>query len=177
MTIGASYLPDDEALPQPSQHAPELSRRARGFAVWAMLRALGREGVAEMVSRHCAYARQVAAQLAAEPGIEILNDVVLNQVAVGFGAGGDLERQSAAAMEVVARVQARNRVFIGGASWRGRWIARIPVVSHAVDAAHVETLAEEIIAAWRVVRDGAAVPEDALNTEIAEDAQRTRSRS
>ncbi len=155
MAIGASYLPEQVASLQPAHHAPELSRRARGFAVWAILRALGREGVAEMVSRHCACARRVAAALAAEPGIEVLNDVVLNQVAVGFGAGWDRERQSAAARDVVARVQAANRVFIGGADWRGRWIARISVISEATGPEDVDVLAEEIITAWRAVRDGA----------------------
>jgi glutamate/tyrosine decarboxylase-like PLP-dependent enzyme len=154
MTIGASYLPDDDALPQPSHYVPELSRRARGFAVWAVLKALGREGVAELVTRHCACARRAAERLAAEPGIEILNEVALNQLAVGFGAGWDLDRQSAAAKEVVAHVQAANRVFIGGADWRGRWIARVSVISNDTAFEDVDVLADEIIAAWRSVRAG-----------------------
>ena len=64
-----------------------MSRRARGFAVWAVLMALGREGVAEMVERHCAVARRSPARLAAEPGLAVLNEVVLNQVAVACGDG------------------------------------------------------------------------------------------
>jgi glutamate/tyrosine decarboxylase-like PLP-dependent enzyme len=156
MAIGASYLPEADATLEPSQYVPELSRRARGFAVWALIRALGREGVAEMVSRHCACARRAAARLAAEPGIEILNDVELNQVAVGFGAGWGTDRQSAAAREVIARVQAANRVFIGGADWRGRWIARISVISNDTTLAEADLLADELITAWRAVRENAA---------------------
>jgi glutamate/tyrosine decarboxylase-like PLP-dependent enzyme len=156
MTIGASYMPGDVVDVNPSALVPELSRRARGFAVWAILKALGREGVAEMIARHCACARRVAERLAAEPGIEILNEVELNQVAVGFGQGWDRERQNTAAKEVVARVQAADRVFIGGADWRGRWIARVSVTSNDIGLEDVELLAEEIIAAWRAVRADAA---------------------
>ena len=69
-------------------HNPEHSRRARGFAVYAALRALGRSGVAELVERSCALARRFAEQLGAAPGVEVLNDVVLNQVLVRFGGLG-----------------------------------------------------------------------------------------
>jgi glutamate/tyrosine decarboxylase-like PLP-dependent enzyme len=155
MAISASYLPEDEASLQPSHHAPELSRRARGFAVWAILRALGRQGVTEMISRHCACARRAAERLAAEPGVEVLNDVALNQVAVGFGAGWARQRQNAAARAVIERVQRANRVFIGGADWRGRWIARISVISGDTSLGDADLLADEIIAAWSAVREEA----------------------
>src|SRR4051812_31436420 len=62
-----------------SDWAPESSRRARGFAVYAALRSLGRDGVAALVERSCALARRMADQLADDEAIEILNDVVLNQ--------------------------------------------------------------------------------------------------
>lgn len=156
MAISASYLPEEAALPQPSHFTPELSRRARGFAVLAVLRALGREGVAEMVSRHCACARHAAQRLAAEPGVEILNEVELNQVAVGFGAGWEQSRQNEAAKAVIARVQQANRVFVGGADWRGRWIMRISVTSNETSIPDADVLVDEIVAAWRAVREGQA---------------------
>jgi glutamate/tyrosine decarboxylase-like PLP-dependent enzyme len=156
MAISASYLPEEDALPQPSHYTPELSRRARGFAIWAIIRALGRSGVAEMVARHCAAAQRAAARLAEEPGIEILNEVALNQVAVGFGAGWELAQQNEAARAVVAAVQRANRVFVGGADWRGRWIVRISVTSNETDLADADALADEIIAAWRSVREETA---------------------
>jgi glutamate/tyrosine decarboxylase-like PLP-dependent enzyme len=154
MAISASYLPEEASLPQPSHYTPELSRRARGFAIWAILRALGRSGVAELVSRHCACARHAAARLVSEPGIEILNDVELNQVAVGFGAGWERARQNDAARQVIEGVQRANRVFIGGGDWRGRWIARISVTSNETSLSDADALADEIIGAWRSVRDG-----------------------
>ena len=65
----------------------ESSRRARGFATWAAIRALGRSGVAQLVDRCCAHARDLAARLAAVDGIEIANEVVLNQVLIRVGDG------------------------------------------------------------------------------------------
>ncbi|WP_407951950.1 pyridoxal phosphate-dependent decarboxylase family protein [Plantactinospora sonchi] len=64
---------------------PAFSRRARGFAVYAALRSLGRQGVAELVERTCGHARTFAAGLAAVPGCQVLNEVVLNQVLFRFG--------------------------------------------------------------------------------------------
>ena len=68
-----------------SRWVPDFSRRARGFAVYAALRSLGRDGVAELVERCCACARRFAEVLGADAGVEVLNDVVLNQVLVRFG--------------------------------------------------------------------------------------------
>jgi glutamate/tyrosine decarboxylase-like PLP-dependent enzyme len=71
MSITASYLPSGENR-APEAFSPEMSRRARGFAVWAVLKALGRDGVAEMVERHCTVARHIAGLLGAEPGLTVL---------------------------------------------------------------------------------------------------------
>ena len=86
MDITASYLTRDPGDGRnPSTYAPELSRRARGFAVWAVFQASGRQGVIEIVQRHCAGAQHLKARLSDVPGIRILNDVVLNQLAIAFG--------------------------------------------------------------------------------------------
>jgi glutamate/tyrosine decarboxylase-like PLP-dependent enzyme len=151
MTIAASYLPQASIEYDPSHYTPELSRRARGFAAWAMLRHLGREGVAEMVRRHCALASRVARQLANEPGVRVLNEVCLNQVIVGFG-DGDGEKQDAAARAVIDRLQRDNICFAGGASWRGRWVMRISVISAPLKDADIDRLGDAIIAAWRAVK-------------------------
>ena len=107
MSMSASYLPSGENR-APEAFSPEMSRRARGFAVWAVLMALGRQGVAEMVERHCAVARAIAARLAAEPGIAVLNEVVLNQVAVACGDGPEGD---AATRAVLAEVQAEGTAY------------------------------------------------------------------
>ena len=146
MQIAASYLPASAGADRvPADYVPELSRRARGFATWAMIRLLGRQGIADMVSRHCALARLFAQKLGAEPGVEIMNTVVLNQVAVHFGS--DAQTQA-----VIARVQASGECFVAGASWRGKAIMRISVTNENTTEADVDRSVAAMLEAWRAVR-------------------------
>ena len=86
MTIAASYLPvATEGERDPSHFVPELSRRARGFATWAMIKHLGADGIARLVEQNCRAAQTMAARLATDVGLRIMNDVELNQVLVRFG--------------------------------------------------------------------------------------------
>jgi glutamate/tyrosine decarboxylase-like PLP-dependent enzyme len=151
MIIAASYLPLASTEYDASQFAPELSRRARGFATWAVLRHLGREGVAAMVRAHCGFTERLAKRLAAEPGVRVLNEVVLNQVIVSSG-DGDGEARDAATRAVIARLQQDNQCFAGGASWRGRWVLRISVISAPLTQADIDRLGDALIAAWRAVQ-------------------------
>jgi glutamate/tyrosine decarboxylase-like PLP-dependent enzyme len=129
----ASYLPDDVPGERDGDSfVPESSRRARGLAVWAALRTLGRSGVADLVDRCCALARRFAEQLAAVPGVEVLNDVVLNQVVVRFGDSDDTTRQ------VIAAAQADGTSWFGGTVWRGVAAARISVSNWSTTEADVD---------------------------------------
>ncbi|WP_439495852.1 pyridoxal phosphate-dependent decarboxylase family protein [Bosea sp. (in: a-proteobacteria)] len=155
MTALASYLPEvAEGERDPSHFVPELSRRARGFATFAMIRHLGRSGIAGMVERHCRLACQMADLLRAEPGIAIVNAVDLNQVVVRFGADRPPEEGDRLTLAVIARVQADGVCFAGGAKWRDRWIMRLSVISWPTEAEDVAQSAEAIIAAWRICRVG-----------------------
>ncbi|TWF82000.1 glutamate/tyrosine decarboxylase-like PLP-dependent enzyme [Pseudonocardia hierapolitana] len=120
MNYTASYLTGSGGpVPMPGDLVLESSRRARGFAVWAALRELGADGMAELVERCCRLAARFAEGLAAH-GLEIANDVVLNQVLVGFG---DDTRTDA----VIAAVQRDGTCWMGGTTWRGRRYMRIAV--------------------------------------------------
>jgi glutamate/tyrosine decarboxylase-like PLP-dependent enzyme len=151
MLIAASYLPEGDVR-HPADYVPELSRRARGFATWAMIRALGREGIAQMVSRHCALARRMAERLAAAPDVEIMNEVVLDQVAVRLGTDLDGERADALTQKTIKRIQREGECFLGGAHWRGRWIVRISVIGADTTEADIDRSAEAILSAWRAER-------------------------
>ena len=122
MALTAAYLvPAGERERNGADWSPEASRRARAFPLYAALRGLGRRGVAELVERDCALAARIAELLAAEPGVEILNEVVLNQVLVRFG--GD----DAATDAVIARVQDDGECWLGGTVWHGVAAMRISV--------------------------------------------------
>jgi glutamate/tyrosine decarboxylase-like PLP-dependent enzyme len=122
MSFTAAYLVGHGVGPvrAPSDYVPESSRRARGFATWAALRELGRDGIADLVERCCAHARQFARRLGALDGVRIANDVVLNQVLVSFG---DDRRTD----EIVAAVQREGTCWMGGTTWRGLRLMRISV--------------------------------------------------
>jgi glutamate/tyrosine decarboxylase-like PLP-dependent enzyme len=146
MSITASYLtssPDDGKIP--SAYVPELSRRARGFAVWATLQALGRQGVRDMIQQHCQCAQHLGNRLRHEPGIYVLNDVVLNQVAVAFGHHGPDDKLTEA---VIDSIKAENRHFVLGAHWRGHTILRISVISWLTRISDIDALADAIVRAW-----------------------------
>jgi glutamate/tyrosine decarboxylase-like PLP-dependent enzyme len=152
MGITASYLPAADGVTHPWDTVPELSRRGRGFATWAMLRSLGREGLAAMVARHCALARRMAERLAREPDVEIMNDVVLNQVAVRLGRGMDGAESDALTGRTIARIQREGVCFVGGAHWRGRQVMRVSVIGVDTTEADIDVSAEAILSAWRAER-------------------------
>jgi glutamate/tyrosine decarboxylase-like PLP-dependent enzyme len=83
MTSTASYYVQTAGGERdPFEYVLDNSRRARAFPVYAVLRTLGRSGVRELIERCCRLGRLMAERLSAEPGVEVLNDVVLNQVLV-----------------------------------------------------------------------------------------------
>lgn len=130
MAITAEYLPTETSQRNPADYTPELSRRARGVEVWAVLRSLGRDGLAELIERNCRQARRFAEAFVAA-GCEVLNDVVLNQVLVSFGDATTTQR-------VIAAVQSDGTCWCGGTVWQGRTAMRISVSSWATADDDVE---------------------------------------
>ena len=152
MTVTASYLV--QAAPgtdrDPVDWTPEFSRRARAVPVYAAIRSLGRTGIASIVERSCAHARRFAEQLSAEPGIVVLNDVVLNQVLVRFlaasGADADHDARTRA---VIAAVQQDGTCWLGGSVWRGQAVMRISVSNAATTTDDVDRSVDAILRAAR----------------------------
>ena len=99
---------------------PESSRRARGFATWAALRSLGRSGVADLVDGCCEMASRFAERPDALDGVDVVNDVVLNQVLVRVGDAELTERLERA-------LQEDGTCWIGATTWRDERLLRISV--------------------------------------------------
>ena len=119
------------------QWGPESSRSARVIEIWAALRTLGAEGVAELIERTCAHAATFAKNFR-DAGYEIFNEVVLNQVLVSFG-------DDAATNRVVAALQAEGTCWCGATTWKGRRAMRISVSSWATTAADVDRSSRAIL--------------------------------
>ncbi len=118
------------------------SRRARGFDLWAALQSLGRRGLAELIDRNCDQAAWLAAKLH-RAGIEILNDVVLNQVVVAFGTDSRTR-------EILERLQAAGECWCGGTRWRGREAMRVSVSAWATTQADMARTLDAILAAAEI---------------------------
>jgi glutamate/tyrosine decarboxylase-like PLP-dependent enzyme len=116
MEASAAYLPEDTAR-EPMHYTPQSSQRARGAEVWAVLAALGRDGVAGLVDRTCRLARRFADGIRSA-GYGVLNDVVLNQVLVDFGTNTE---------SIIAAVQNEGTCWCGPTTWQGRSAMRVSV--------------------------------------------------
>jgi len=152
MTVTADYLEQtDGSVRDPFNWVPEGSRRGRAAPIYAVMRALGRKGLANLVEESCRLAKRFAHQLGANPGIEILNDVVLNQVLVRFihpdrGNSDELTRA------VVSHVQKDGTCWLSGTMWQGRAAMRISVSGWSTTDADVDMSVAAIIKAKESVR-------------------------
>jgi glutamate/tyrosine decarboxylase-like PLP-dependent enzyme len=139
MTFGAAYYVESGgATRDPYNWVPESSRRARGFTILAALRSLGRSGLVDLVERDCALARRMADRLSGRPGVTILNEVVLNQVLVGFET--DVLTQA-----VIAAVQQDGTCWLGGTTWMGRAAMRVSVSGWQTTEDDVDRSADAIL--------------------------------
>jgi glutamate/tyrosine decarboxylase-like PLP-dependent enzyme len=160
LAVTAAYLVQDADGPrEPMDWTPEFSRRARGIAVYATLRALGRDGVAELVDRLCACAERFAARLSAA-GFEVLAQD-LNQVLVARAT-------DAATDATLAAAQAEGTCYPSGTTWRGRRCIRISVCNWQTTFADVDRSAAVLAAMAGVVPE----PDHAPLALEAQPAQR-----
>jgi glutamate/tyrosine decarboxylase-like PLP-dependent enzyme len=123
MGISAPYLTARPEARDSYQFVPESSRRARGFILYAALRSLGRRGLTELVERCSAMARLMAEELDADPRLEVINEVVINQVLVAIRGHESAELTR----EAIERIQEDGTCWVAGTSWRGRPAIRVSV--------------------------------------------------
>jgi glutamate/tyrosine decarboxylase-like PLP-dependent enzyme len=145
----AAYLVYGTAERDEFRWVPEFSRRARGFATYAALRSLGRSGVADLIERCCTLAGRMAEGLrAAGGGIEVLNDVVLDQVLVRFtgAAGTDADEHT---RDVIRRVQDDGTCWLSGTTWHGMAAMRISIVNWSTTEEDVDRSLAAILQAAR----------------------------
>jgi len=145
MSIRAAYLIQDENGERDSlDYNPEFSRRARGIPVYAAIRALGRDGIAEIVDRCHAMAHRFADRLKTND-VQVLNDVVLNQVLVRFGDDATTRR-------VITDVQNEGTCWMSGTTWQGKAAMRISVSNWTTDEADIDRSAAAVLRCLQQVR-------------------------
>ena len=142
MGLKASYLQrgaDEERVGM--DWVPDSSRRSRVLPLYALFRALGRDGIVEIIRGNCALARRFAERLSQVPGIRILNDVALNQVLVQF-------KDDETTRQVIAAVQAEGTCWAGGALWQGQQAMRISVSNWSTTDADADQSADAMLTAF-----------------------------
>jgi glutamate/tyrosine decarboxylase-like PLP-dependent enzyme len=139
MSVGASYLVEGEIGLDPGLYAPEMSRRARGVPTWAVLKYLGRSGLAELVERTHRMAVRFAEAMRAA-GYAVLNDVVLNQVLVSFG-------EPAETLRVINQIQAEGVMFAGPTVWQGQTAMRLSVSNFATGEEAIDESVDAVLRA------------------------------
>ena len=140
MTLSAPYISADPSVRSQLDWNPEWSRRARGFAVYAALRELGRNGVEALIDRTCEHCERLVHGLARLPGVDVVWPPSLNQALVRFrdmrpdASEADHDRHTDA---VIAAVNAEGEAFFSGTTWQGRRAMRVSVVNWRTDDADV----------------------------------------
>jgi glutamate/tyrosine decarboxylase-like PLP-dependent enzyme len=142
LNVGAPYLPaTDDPHPNFGFLSPENSRRARGLAVWATLRAYGRTGYRQMVDRHLALAQHLAARVDSAPELERLADVPLNIVCFRARPAGLSEPELNEFNERLgSAIRADGRVFVGTTSYAGKTALRPAIVNWQTQTEDIDLL-------------------------------------
>lgn len=144
MSTTASYLVQSEGETRDAMDwSPEFSRRARGVAVYATLRSLGREGVDELVRRTHSLAQRFVRKLEESGRVEICNEVVFNQVLVRWiSPDGDHDAFNDRVMQCV---QASGEAYFSGTTVGGMRMMRISVSDWATDEDDVDRALDALL--------------------------------
>src|SRR5881409_2689308 len=143
--IGAAYLPKPGDHPMFGAMGPESSRRARGIAIWATLRAYGRKGYREMVERHLGLAQRLARRVDAAPDLERLAEVPLNIVCFRYRPkDATADELDALNLRLGAELLADGRVYAGTTRYRGVVAFRPAIVNWRTVEADVDLLVDVV---------------------------------
>ena len=134
----ASYLPTGGDNREPMHYTPQSSQRARGVEAWALLSALGRQGVAQLVDRCCVLAATMADALS-QAGLAVVNDVVLNQVLVDLGPDPE---------SVLERIHTDGTCWAGTTVWENKTVLRLSVSNWSTTSEDIEKSVEAIVKAF-----------------------------
>jgi len=117
----ADYLPaEDNPRPTLGAIGPESSRRARSFAVWATLKAYGRDGHRRIVEHCLDIAQHFAKQVRRHEELELMADVKLNIVAFRFNPGGLSEEALDELNQDLGEIVVNDGRFMAGTSKIGQ---------------------------------------------------------
>jgi len=141
----ASYLTHASDARDQMDWNPEWSRRGRGFATYAALRQLGRQGVANLIERTCDHAHALVTRIGSLEGAEVVWEPQINQGLVRFRNPHKDPREGASATDndtftdrIIAEILASGEAFFTGTTWHGRRAMRVSVCNWQTSAEDVD---------------------------------------
>lgn len=140
--LQAAYLPTPGGIPNPVDLVPEASRRARGIPVWAAIRALGRDGIADMIDRGCDRAAELAARLRHSAGVDV-RAAEINQIIIGCHATADRSADERT-QDVLAALIAEGVCYPSSTVWKGEFGIRLSVSNWRTDEDDVSAIVASI---------------------------------
>lgn len=126
----ASYLSQDEKARDQMNWTPELSRRARGFTTYAVIKELGRQGIEDLVNRLCDHARSIVEGIADHSQVEVLAFPIINQGMVRFkdvSPQADERSHDIFTDKIIAAINASGEAFVQASTYKGKRGMRISV--------------------------------------------------
>ncbi len=145
MSIPAAYKIEVENVRDQIEWGPEWSRRARGIPLYAALRTLGRNGVAEIIERCCDLTRDLVSRLGELPGVEVLSEPIINQGLVRFmAADGNHDTRTD---EVINRINEDGAAWFGPTTWNGMRVMRVSLSNFRTTADDIDRTVDAVKAA------------------------------
>jgi glutamate/tyrosine decarboxylase-like PLP-dependent enzyme len=156
-SLRASYLTHSNDERDQIDWNPDWSRRARGFPTYAAIRALGRDGVADLFEGYCRHTTALVNGLRSIPGVEIVSEPIVNQALVRFpdpSLGSGEKEHATRTDNVIAAINATGEAFFTGATWRGCRVMRISVCNWRTNEGDIERACAAVSTALRSVESG-----------------------
>ena len=150
-TSGADYMPpmqDDDDFMDFCELSPELTRPFRGLRVWLPFKMHGAGVFRDYLDEKLDLTQWIAAKIAAMDELEILAPPELSIMAFAVrDRGQSLAERNAETRELMARINARQRVYLTGTLLKGVFAIRIAVIVFRAHQERMDMLLEDLTAA------------------------------
>ncbi len=120
-SLVAEYLKTPDEAVNLMDYGVQLGRRFRSLKLWFVMRYFGRAGLAEMIERHCEYARRFAQALEDDGRFEIAAPVRFSLVC--FRLKGDDETNRA----MMEAINHSGIAFLSHTMLNGRFVLRLAI--------------------------------------------------
>jgi glutamate/tyrosine decarboxylase-like PLP-dependent enzyme len=142
MAIPAAYKLEVEDVRDQCDWGPDWSRRARAIPLYAAIRTMGRNGIAQLIERSCDLTAELVDRLGELPGVEVLARPVINQGLLRFlDKDGDHDRRT---IEVIDRINESGEAWFGPTLWNGMRVMRISISSYRTSSKDIDRVVSAV---------------------------------